>query len=62
MNSQTKIKFDDTPQIGTCGCVDSNQKVKASMRVPAPLVLGPQNLAGGELIWRPKTVGGDNEL
>jgi hypothetical protein len=46
MNSQTEIKFDDSPQIGTWGCVDSNQKVKASMRVPAPLVLGHQNITG----------------
>jgi hypothetical protein len=46
MNSQTKIKFDDSPRIGTWGCVDSNQKVKASMRVPAPLVLGHRNVAG----------------
>jgi hypothetical protein len=33
MNSQTKIKFDDSPRIGICGCVDSNQKNKVKLRV-----------------------------
>jgi hypothetical protein len=54
-SSQIKFEFDDSLQIGTCGGVELNQKIKASMRVPAPLGFGPQNLAGGELTRRPET-------
>jgi hypothetical protein len=60
--SHLNLEFDDSIRIGTCGCVHSNQKIKSSMRVPALLGFGPQNLAGGELTRWPETVCGDSEL
>jgi hypothetical protein len=38
--------------------VESNQEIKVSKRVPAPLSFVPQNLTGGELTRRQNTTHG----
>jgi hypothetical protein len=37
----------DLLRIGSCECVEKIQRIKAKLRVPAPLVFGHRNLAGG---------------
>jgi hypothetical protein len=41
------FKFDDSLRIRIRGGVESNQEIKVKLRVPAPLVFGHRNFAGG---------------
>jgi hypothetical protein len=41
------FQFDDSLRIRIRGGVESNQEIKVKLRVPAPLVFGHWNLAGG---------------
>jgi hypothetical protein len=52
------FKFDDLLRIRIRGGVESNQEIKVKLRVPAPLVFGHRNLAGGVFERRCSTVTG----
>jgi hypothetical protein len=41
------FKFVDSLRIGMFGCGEKIQRIKVKLRVPAPLVFGHRNLAGG---------------
>jgi hypothetical protein len=46
-NLQMKLQSIDLLRIGSCECVEKVQRIKAKLRVPAPLVFGHRNHAGG---------------
>jgi hypothetical protein len=47
LSSQIMLQSDDSLQIGANGSVESDQGVKLSQGVPAPLVFGQRNVDGG---------------
>jgi hypothetical protein len=46
-NLQMKLQSIDLLRIGSCECVEKVQRIKAKLRVPAPLGFGSRSIAGG---------------